>query len=442
MSTKRKSGSGLKIAAVFVGVAVVGVGVITAFSSHSSSTGTTKGGKFSIPALNDNATGDTPVETLKTLTATVSTVQDQNKKILEQATLAQQQNQQAITNFEQSLNTKLDQEIGKVKTQNAQYQNQINTQVHYSLGDSDNTGNGLVQKDRFVWVSDLETENHAGVRPHLQMDSATAADTDTASEVAKKSDESEKPYFTIPMNATLTGVIAMQPLLGEVPIDNHLVDPYQFKMIIGPNNLAANGIDIPSDIQGIVASGTAQGSLIGPIDKQACVRGTITSMTFVFNDGRISTTESKGTDGLGVISDAQGYPCIPGILETNAPEYLGITFGLGALQGYSQGLSQAQMSNGTSTAGTTMSTMVGSYTKYALGQGASSGASAVQQWFNQRMQNSTDLVVVPNVDPKTKAFKKFNINITRQIDINYNSEARKVSYEQTQSKDTVTAHLD
>ncbi len=442
MSTnKRKNGAGLKIIGIVAVVGVVGVGIISAFSSHSSSTSTAKSSLSMLPKLNDNATGDTPVETLKTLTATVSTVQDQNKKILDQATVAQQQNQQAIASFEQSINQKLDQQINQVKVQNTQYQNQLNTQVHYSLGNAEGSVGSTSEQDRFVWVSDLQSDTTGKIGTATLRTGSTQPIADGLDQPAKKTVKTT-PYYTLPINSTLTGVIAMQPILGEVPIDNHVVDPYQFKMVIGADNLAANGIDIPSNIQGIVASGTAQGSLIGPIDKQACVRGTINSMTFVFNDGRISTTTSKGTDGLGIISDNQGYPCIPGILETNAPEYLGITFGLGALQGFAQGLSQAQMSTGTSTAGTTMSTMVGSYSKYAMGQGTSSGAAAVQQWFNQRMQNSTDLVVVSNVDPDTHQYRHFNINITRQIEINYNPNARKVSYEHQENNNAITANLD
>jgi hypothetical protein len=443
MSTnKRKNGAGLKIIGIVAVVGVVGVGIISAFSSHSSGTSPAKSSLSMLPKLNDNATGDTPVETLKTLTATVSTVQDQNKKILDQANASQQQNQQAIASFEQSINQKLDQQISQVKVQNAQYQNQLNTQVHYSLGNAEGGVGSTSEQDRFIWVSDLQSETTGKVGTATLHAATGQADNSNVLNQSTKPEQKQIPYYTIPMNSTLTGVIAMQPILGEVPIDNHVVDPYQFKMVIGADNLAANGIDIPSNIQGIVASGTAQGSLIGPIDKQACVRGTINSMTFVFNDGRISTTTSKGTEGLGIISDDQGYPCIPGILETNAPEYLGITFGLGALQGFAQGVSQAQMSTGTSTAGTTMSTMVGSYSKYAMGQGASSGAAAVQQWFNQRMQNSTDLVVVSNVDPDTHQYRHFNINITRQIEINYNPNARKVSYEHPENNNATTASLD
>jgi hypothetical protein len=37
----------------------------------------------------------------------------------------------------------------------------------------------------------------------------------------------------------------MTTLIGRVPIDGTVNDPYPFKVLIGPDNLTANGIDIP-----------------------------------------------------------------------------------------------------------------------------------------------------------------------------------------------------
>ena len=69
---------------------------------------------------------------------------------------------------------------------------------------------------------------------------------------------SAKPVYTVPSNSTLMGSIAMTALIGRVPIDGTVNDPYPFKVLIGPDNLTANGIDIP-DVAGAVVSGTASG---------------------------------------------------------------------------------------------------------------------------------------------------------------------------------------
>src|SRR5690606_37821247 len=107
---------------------------------------------------------------------------------------------------------------------------------------------------------------------------------------------SAKPVYTVPSNSTLLGSIAMTALIGRVPIDGTVYDPYPFKVLIGPDNLTANGIDIP-DVAGAVVSGTASGDWT-----LSCVRGQIRSVTFVFNDGTVRTVpedSSKGGSGGG-----------------------------------------------------------------------------------------------------------------------------------------------
>ncbi|HCL2600639.1 TPA: TIGR03752 family integrating conjugative element protein, partial [Pseudomonas aeruginosa C40A] len=91
------------------------------------------------------------------------------------------------------------------------------------------------------------------------------------------------PVYTVPTNSTLMGSVAMTALIGRVPIDGTVNDPYPFKVLVGPDNLTANGIDIP-DVAGAVFSGTASGDWT-----LSCVRGQVRSITFVFHDGTIRT---------------------------------------------------------------------------------------------------------------------------------------------------------
>lgn len=137
--------------------------------------------------------------------------------------------------------------------------------------------------------------------------------------------------YTVPSNSTLIGSIAMTALIGRVPIDGTVNDPYPFKVLIGRDNLTANGIDIP-DVAGAVVSGTASGDWT-----LSCVRGQIRSVTFVFEDGTIRTLPQDGErggnrhnsnstdtqDGLGWISDPYGIPCVSGVRRSNAQQYLG-----------------------------------------------------------------------------------------------------------------------
>lgn len=84
------------------------------------------------------------------------------------------------------------------------------------------------------------------------------------------------------------GSVAMTALIGRVPVDGTVNDPYPFKVLVGPDNLTANGIDIP-DVAGAVFSGTASGDWT-----LSCVRGQVRSITFVFHDGTIRTIPDDG----------------------------------------------------------------------------------------------------------------------------------------------------
>ncbi|WP_424684316.1 TIGR03752 family integrating conjugative element protein, partial [Escherichia coli] len=163
-----------------------------------------------------------------------------------------------------------------------------------------------------------------------------------------------EPAYTIPENATLVGSQAMTALLGRVPIDGKVTDPYPFKVVVGKDNLTANGIELP-DVEGAVISGSATGDWT-----LSCVRGDITSITFVFTDGTIRTVPKPAdrTDGgsqansgqnarnnggsLGWISDESGIPCISGERKTNAGTYLPTLFALTAAASAGDAMSQSQ----------------------------------------------------------------------------------------------------
>lgn len=429
--------------------------------------------------VKDNASGDTPVETLKTLTADISTVEQQNQKIVAANNTLTLQNKTTFDQFKKDVLSQVQQQITNAKIQQQNQTTNNPSPVTASGGNNTNNSNNITgtklanannntntndgangSATGFVWVEDLQqiTSNDNGskntssseklaalLNPGSTDKSTTDTNSTTNSNTAllpSLTDLTHKkslavPYYTIPVNATLTGAVAMQPLIGRVPIDGKVPDPYTFKAIIGSKNLAANGIDIPSDIQGIVIAGVAEGDMLG-----RCARGEVTAMTFVFQDGRISTTRAKDGESLGTISAANGNPCIAGTFHTDAGLYLGVTAGLAGVQGYGNALSQAQLSTATSpTTGASISTLIGSANKYAFGQGFSASSQAAQKWWDQRVQNSFDFVYVPNVDPKTGKKLQLNINITQEIPIDYNPTGRKVFYDHTQNN-TNTLHLD
>ncbi|MFZ7240859.1 TIGR03752 family integrating conjugative element protein [Avibacterium avium] len=223
------------------------------------------------------------------------------------------------------------------------------------------------------------------------------------------------PVYTIPKNSTLMGSISMTALLGRIPIGNAVNDPYPFKAIIGRDNLIANGIELP-DVEQAVVSGTATGDWT-----LSCVRGEVKSLTFVFSDGRIVTT-NEGREKIGWLSDPHGIPCIPGERKTNAPEYLGTHFLLAAAGAAAQGYSQAQTTtvvDGDAVVGA----VTGQQGKYVVGQALGQGIQETANWFKERYGQNFDAIYVP-------PGQSIAIHIDKTLDIDYDQNGRKVKYGQ------------
>lgn len=250
----------------------------------------------------------------------------------------------------------------------------------------------------------------------------------------------DTPFFTIPENATLTRVTVMTAIVGRVPVDGRVTDPMPFKAIIGRENLAANGWDVPDDVSGIVVSGVAIGDMA-----LSCSEGRIHSLTFVFDDGALRTVSTRrrggatggtatgGTAGqagagsppaLGYITDLWGNPCISGRFVTNAPAYLTDVVGLRSLGVASRAYAAAQTTTTDSAqTGTTSSAVTGSRGAYVLGQAASGATDEVTNWVLGRLKNSFDAVV-------TRAGEKVVLNIEQDIAIDRPAKPRRLDHQQ------------
>lgn len=239
--------------------------------------------------------------------------------------------------------------------------------------------------------------------------------------------EEATPVYTLPENSTLTGSVAMTALLGRVPVNGTVSDPYPFKVLIGRDNLTANGIELP-DVEGAIISGTASGDWT-----LSCVRGTVHSMTFVFRDGTIRTVpgatskansdsnKSQGSE-IGWLSDPYGLPCIPGERKSNAAEYIGSQFLLAGSSAAADAFANGQTTT-TVDGGSVTSAVTGSSGQYVLGQALGGGLKESADWFKQRYGQMFDAIYVPPGHPVA-------IHITRQIPVDYEVQGRKVKYAQ------------
>lgn len=244
------------------------------------------------------------------------------------------------------------------------------------------------------------------------------------------------PYFTVPENATLVGVTSMTSLIGRVPIDGRVTDPMQFKAIVGRDNLAANGFELPPDLEGMIITGIAIGDMA-----LSCSEGKIRSVTFVFNDGTVRTISQRNRGGgnvsvgngggfggsgqdLGFISDEFGNPCITGKFITNAPSYLADLAMLKGLDVAAQAYADAQrtVSNNMQT-GSTSSTITGNRGGYAMAQAASGATDEIVRWMTSRLKNSFDAVITP-------AGRQLVVHLDKELQIDKMPDARKLVYRQ------------
>lgn len=242
------------------------------------------------------------------------------------------------------------------------------------------------------------------------------------------------PVYTLPENATLVGSTAMTALLGRIPVNNKVTDPYPFKVMIGRDNLTANGIELP-DVEGAIVSGTASGDWT-----LSCVRGDVKSITFVFSDGTVRTvpspsgrTDNSGSDNggtsgnggsIGWLSDDNGIPCISGTLKSNASTYLPTIGLLGIGTSAGDALTANQYTSNTTDGGGITSALTGNAGQAVLGQALGGGFKEVAQWVKERYAQTFDAVYVP---PGAKVA----VHITRQLNIDYAEKGRRVKYDFT-----------
>lgn len=249
----------------------------------------------------------------------------------------------------------------------------------------------------------------------------------------------DEAYFTIPENATLVGVKAMTSIIGRVPIDGRVTDPMQFKAVVGRENLAANGWELPDDLAGMIVTGVAIGDMA-----LSCSEGKIRSATFVFNDGSIRTVSVRtggrtGGDGgasgdLGFISDRYGNPCIAGKFVTNAPAYLTDIVGAKTLGVAASAYADAAKLVTQNTAiGTTTSQIIDS-SKYVLGQAVSGASDEVTSWLLSRLKNSFDAVVTPSGN-------ELVIHLDQELRIDKLANARKLTHRSQNSQTSTRGAL-
>ena len=227
------------------------------------------------------------------------------------------------------------------------------------------------------------------------------------------------PVYTLPVTTMLTGAVTLTPMVGRVPVGGNVHDPFKFQVELGADNLAANGHRIPGVVK-VIAAGTVVGNR-----EQECVRGAIQVLTFIFRDGRIHTvgdgTSHDSNGGLGYLADPWGKPCIRGTYINNGSEYLTSRATAAFLEGLAGAYGNAQMRRTTDASGFRDTYISGNTYQYAASQGVGSTAAEIAAYVRERAMDAFDVVYVPQAH-------KVQIILEQQVDIDYDTQARKVSY--------------
>lgn len=409
----------------WLGVSILAVLLVSyvIFHRDPSSQTSQKEAKHSVhspPLMTNTASQDSAAESLDTLTVQWSATEQRVKSIVDDNAQLQQQNKTLL----QQLQEKNNQTTTTLSTTVEQLQLQIQALTTHPATDSA-TGGEIVQP--IQTVPELSDSLHANRQK--SQSSPTSEKDHTASDNQDES-LSIRPYYTIPANATAVQNRLMTALVGRIPVKGIVTDPYPFKIVFADDTLAANGLRVPN-LRQMIVSGYTEGDL-----NLVSVRGWVTSLTFVFHDGTITTTTSNDNNigrytkenALGYLSDASGNPFIRGKLITNAPSYVGIHVALGAAQGAANAYAQSQTTSGSTSVGTNTSSVTGSPSAFVAGQSASNAMSQVQQWWRDREEQSFDAVYVPTVDAKNNRPQTVVVNFAREIPIDYDPQGRKTVY--------------
>ena len=368
--------------------------------------------------------GDTPEDTLRTLTASLS----QNNSDKAEMALALQRTQDELalqetsntnqinaltTRFEQQmaqLEQKLSQNWGELKDR--QLPIAIDGPELEQLGitsdredDSDETWSTetVVVSTELVWTEPLDAKIDkdgnwsspiiAGVKAIQQ----GVSDMDTPFDANQ---QDETPLYTLHRGAILSNATALTALMGRIPVNGQVISPYPFSMVIGAKNLLANGFTLP-DVQGAIITGTATGDW-----SLSCVRGVVESIDFIRTDGAIvsypkeqgaidSSFDGKSvqTQDLGYLADPNGNPCLTGIRISNATQYLTAKGLLDAATAAANAAATSQqtisMDGSTST-----SALTGSALKNAAGESAAALTGSISEFVQERMGSSFDIIYV------------------------------------------------
>lgn len=431
----------------------------------------TEAGQNSVPQA-PAPDADSPADTIRTLTAEVAEIKSQNDVLKRQnQNLLKQRSdienrvagtvRQELAEKDSAFNQLTKQLEGlKIRVEDIRLQQPVQTDIDIPLGlgiGSDDGISGDQPVRMITWIEPLNKglgENRkdaggGGSLLHAASEPASSkptSDSQLAAQTGQTAQSKLQPAYTVPRNATLVGSTGMTALIGRIPFEGKVEDPFPFKVLVGRDNLAANGLEIPG-VYGMVFSGETFGDWA-----LACVRGKIQSVTYLFDDGTIRTLSSddnsltrlagqqqggntRQNEPLGWISDRRGIPCVSGERISNAGSFLAGRILARAAEAAANGFGLGQTTRQVSPlTGVNTTTVTGDAAKFAGYNALSGAANEISNYIKERAAQSFDVVYVD-----TGA--EIAVHVDRELPIDYNPSGRRLTYAQSNAT-PLDPHLD
>lgn len=226
-----------------------------------------------------------------------------------------------------------------------------------------------------------------------------------------------KPYITIPSDSRIYDVQAVTALVGRIEKNGENRAPWQFSATLSNEASLANGFSLP-EVEEARVSGIAIGDMAGE-----CVKGYITSITFIFPDGRIANSKGSISSPLARIADEYGNPCVPGIYFDNINEVIASQGTIAGLSSFASSIQKRQQSLESSATSQSL-VLDGSESLAALGAVGSGGLNKASEILAEKYEAYYSFVYVEPGETIT-------LLVDENIAIDYNEEGRKVRYEDT-----------
>ncbi|PSU45746.1 TIGR03752 family integrating conjugative element protein [Photobacterium frigidiphilum] len=400
-------------------------------------------------------TADTPADTLRTLAVTINNQKEENTQL--KKAMAQQNNQYqtSVDTLQQQFTTGLAQVQTRFDDQMAQLKSRTEDigierpvpETSSSLSPDDNydglgIGHGSVSNpakpeidsSELIWVMPLDanTDDKTGdvITPQLIAWRNKIAQLNEEQDDFRVDDDKPTPVYTLGRGSVLSDSVAMTALIGRIPVNGQVTSPYPFSLIIGKENLMANGFMLP-DVVGAIATGTVTGDW-----NLSCVRGVVETFDFILADGSMiaipdgdDVTDSSfdgsdiKTNDLGFIADPNGNPCLSGTKITNATSYLTTMGLLDAATAAANAAAAAQTTASIPANGEGGSWGVsGDQGQYILANAAAGSISNANQWIKERMGSSFDVVYAQPGTPVA-------VHLRKTLKVDEPANARQVRYD-------------